>query len=217
MAIYTQRGLKIRLPLNFSFALMSRLFPEIMPFRYLKMVEALELLPATWTLVIAMIMFIFFTSPIQIGVAIAVTGVIMHILRLHGFPLPRFFTSIAYIYSYVSGFGIFPIGMCLFGYIYLGWMGVAAYLIAKASAGVINLGITSIYESRVRRETGLFVTISEIVFLNAYKQFAKKLKIKMDVNISDDELKEKNWHPTFEYLKNGWPEVVARFTADPTF
>lgn len=214
MPIYTPRGLKIRLPLNYSFALMTRLYPEVTPFKFLKVAEALELLPAAWASIVAVVAFLAVQSPLYIAIIIAAVQIVMHVVRLSAFPIPTVLTGPAYIYSFGSGYGVFLILICVLGYFLSGWQGVAAFLIARAGAGLLNGIIASLHQSRIHRSTGLAVTTSEIVFLNAYSQLARKFGCEMDLSVTDDELKEGNWKETFEQLASEWPEVVARFTPD---
>lgn len=214
MAIYTPRGLKIRLPIDYSFALMTRLYPRITPFKFLKVTEALELLPAVWASIAAVLAFLILESPYSICAVIAGVQIIAHVMRMSALPIPRIFTGPANIYSYVSGYGIFMILICALGYFQLGWEGVAAFLIARAAAGCVNVVIAWVHQSGIHRKTGLAVTTSEIVFLNTYTQLARRFNVEMDLSVNDDELKEENWSGTLNQLATEWPEVVARFTPD---
>lgn len=45
MTIITPRGLKVRIPVPYAFALMARLYPEVSPFRVLKTTEGIESIP----------------------------------------------------------------------------------------------------------------------------------------------------------------------------
>lgn len=109
MAIYTPRGLKIRLPIDYSFALMTRLYPRITPFKFLKVTEALELLPAAWASIAAVLAFLTLKSPYTVCAVVAGVQVIAHVMRMSALPIPRIVTGPANIYSYGSGYGIFLI------------------------------------------------------------------------------------------------------------
>lgn len=138
MAIYTPRGLKIRLPIDYSFALMTRLYPRITPFKFLKVTEALELLPAAWASIAAVLAFFTLKSPYTVCAVVAGVQIIAHVMRMSALPIPRIVTGPANIYSYGSGYGIFLILICALGYLKLGWQGVAAFLVVRAAAGLVN-------------------------------------------------------------------------------
>lgn len=214
MAIYTPRGLKIRLPIDYGFALMTRLYPRITPFKFLKVTEALELLPAAWASIAAVLAFLTLKSPYTICAVIVGVQIIAHVMRMSALPIPRIFTDPANVYSYGSGYGMFLILICALGYFKLSWQGVAAFLVARAAAGLVNGIIAWVHQFGIHRKTGLAVTTSEIVFLNTYTQLARRFGVEMDLSVKDDELKEENWRGTLNQLAMEWPEVVARFTPD---
>ena len=57
MAIFTPRRLKVRLPTDYSFALMARLYPRVGAFKVLKTVEAIEHIPSVLAFCVAIVLF----------------------------------------------------------------------------------------------------------------------------------------------------------------
>lgn len=69
MPIYTPRGIKIRIAVSYAFGLMTRLYPEVSPFRILKTTEGIESLPAMFAIISGIIGFLMQLPPLQIGLA----------------------------------------------------------------------------------------------------------------------------------------------------
>ncbi len=67
MAIFTPRGLKIRLPVDYAFALMARLYPKVDAFKVLKTTESLELIPSVITLLTGLVCFYLRLPAFEIG------------------------------------------------------------------------------------------------------------------------------------------------------
>lgn len=67
MAIYTPRGLKIRLSVDHAFTLMARLFPDVDAFKILKTTEGLESIPATLAFITGLASFSLHLHPLEIG------------------------------------------------------------------------------------------------------------------------------------------------------
>ncbi len=58
MALFTPRGLKVRLTKAYAFALMARVYPRTDAFRILQLTEEVENLPDTATYIAAMALFL---------------------------------------------------------------------------------------------------------------------------------------------------------------
>ena len=71
MSIYTGRGLKIRLPIDYGFALMQRLYPAVDAFKVLRTTEGLELLPSCMAFIAAILCFMNHASPTTIAIVVA--------------------------------------------------------------------------------------------------------------------------------------------------
>lgn len=59
MAIYTPRGLKIRLSIQYCFTLLARLYPEVDPYTVLKTTEGLEFIPSFLAVLASLICFLY--------------------------------------------------------------------------------------------------------------------------------------------------------------
>jgi hypothetical protein len=207
MAIYTPRGLKIRITIPYAFALMTRLSPEITPFRILKTAESLASLHSTLVFITGIICFIMRLSPLTIGLfvwAIHLLGTYMQTLR----SLPGVL-AISTLHSYISGFGLSSLTIFIVGFYSVGWRGIFAFFLAKFIAGTC---CASFLFWKAIRKSGL--SPHEVVFFDAYVIHALKCGKTTDINLSDTEMFKEYWYPTFEKFALEWPQIVQRFTDD---
>jgi len=214
MAIYTPRGLKIRLKTNHAFALMARLHPKIDAFKVLKTTEGLESIPGIFALIAGLVSFYLGLQPYQIGLYTLIASVIGTIITIFGVFIIPGIPKLATLYSYISGFGILLIISAIYGFVSVGWQGVAAFFIGKLIAGIINWGIEFWNSNRIHSVIGNALSGSEINFFNAYRLHASAIGKSTDITVSDEEMKEENWKECLEDLAIKWPEVVRRFTND---
>ena len=212
MAIYTPRGLKIRLRMNHAFALMARLYPKVDAFKVLKTTEGLESIPGMLALVVGLISFYLGLDPYQIGLYTLIASVAGTAITTFGVFIVPGLPKLGTLYSYISGFGILLILSAVYGFVSVGWQGVVAFFIGKLIAGIINWGIEFWNTKRIHSKIKIPLTGSEINFFNAYRLHASELGKSTDITVSDEELKEENWKECFEDLAMRWPEVGRRVT-----
>ena len=130
MAIYTPTGLKIRISLEHSFGLMSRLFPKVTPFKFLKSVEGLELFPPAFAFIAGIVCFFSNCEPLTIGLTTLIAYLIGLLLSFVGI-FDKIILSLGIFYSYLSGYGVFILIAGVIGYLYSGIKGLIAYFSAK--------------------------------------------------------------------------------------
>jgi hypothetical protein len=85
MAIYTQRGLKIRVAVPYVFGLMARLNPKVSPFRILKTTEGIESLPVMLAFVVGIVAFVLPLPALEIGIVVAARHFMGKLINLRGF------------------------------------------------------------------------------------------------------------------------------------
>jgi hypothetical protein len=216
MAIFTPRGLKIRVSLPYAFALMARLFPRIDAFRVLQLTEEVENLISLATFIAGISVFAARLSPISVAVVIGVTCFGFKMSHLFGLFVPPFklLLPLSRVYSWFSGWGIFLVGLLVFGFFMVGWQGVVAFIVARIAAGWLAGAIDMAYSKYIFKKTGLAVTASERSFFHAYRLLADQLGISRSIEVSEEEMQPDNWQRVFTDLKVKWPIVVSRFTSD---
>jgi hypothetical protein len=214
MAIYTPRGLRIRIAIPYAFALMARLHPKVSPFRILKTTEGIEYLPGMLAFTFGIIAFIMKLSPMHIGLVVGGVQLIGVLTNLFGFYLIPGLIPLATLFSYFAGYGIFLITVLVVGFVFTGWQGLLAYLIGKLAAALVSQVLQFWQTSRYYKMSGHAFTTSEVHFFNAYRLHASQVGITTDIALSDKEMEENHWGPTFEAFAIEWPQVVRKFTSD---
>ncbi|MBM3211418.1 hypothetical protein FJZ33_04305 [Candidatus Poribacteria bacterium] len=212
MAIYTPRGLKVRIAIPYAFGLMARLYPKVSPFRILKTTEGIASLPGMLAFAGGIIAFINRMPPLQIGLivgAVRLSGVLINLLGIYIIPG---LISLSTLFSYINGWGLLFIVASVVGFIFAGWQGVMAFFIAQVIVMVISLVLDFWQVQRYNKLTGYPFTSSEVNFFNAYRLHASRLGITTDIDLKDEEMSEDYWGPVFEDFASKWPEVVSRFT-----
>jgi len=216
MALFTPRGLKLRLPTAYAFALMARVYPRTDAFRVLQLTEELDNLPALAALMAGVAAFALRLQPVHVAFVVLASVSVFHTVHLFGFFIPpfTFLLPISRFYSLVSGYGVLLAGLLIFGFFTCGWRGVVAFVLARVSCGIVFGIVELAYGKHVFRKTGIAVTASERSFFHAYRLEASRLGVSTDLAVLDAELASPNWESVFQDLAVKWPAVASRFSAD---
>ena len=216
MAIYTPRGLKIRLGQAYAFALMARLFPRVDAFRVLQLTEEVENMASLATFIAGIVAFAMRLDPLMIAVVVGVTSFAFKMGHLLGLFIPPFklILPLSRVYSWVAGYGLFLIALLVFGFFTVGWKGVVAYVVGRIAASALAGAIDFAYAKVVFNKTGFFLTASERSFFHAYRLTADRVGATRSLEVTDEEMEPENWEEVFTDLMVKWPVVVSRFTPD---
>ncbi len=215
MAIFTPRGLKIRLPVNYCFALMARLYPNVDAFKILKAAEGFELIPSVLSFITGIISLLLDLPPSQVILNVIIASTLGCIITLSNFAYKiPVLPVIGRLYSYADSFGLYSAVIIVIGFIFSNWKSIISYFIAKLLSGILNMIIEFIYYyvNYLTSEThDVPFTAAEISFFNAYRWYAKKFGKSLDINVSEDELEIENWKDVYFDFVTKWPEVARRF------
>jgi hypothetical protein len=214
MAIYTPRGLKIRIAVPYAFSLMARLHPKVTPFRILKTTEGIESLPGMLGFIAGMIAFFLHLPPFQIALVVAVSQLVGILVNAFGIYILPGLVGFSTLCSYMSGYGIYLIAVAIAGSVLGGWQAVAAFFVGKIIASIVGQVVEFWQTRRYHKLTGHPFTGSEVSFFNAYRLHASRIGATTDIDLSDSEVEEDHWRTTFQRFAMEWPEVVQRFTTD---
>ena len=210
MAIYTPKGLKVRLSVGYAFALIARLSPDVDACVVLKTTEGIEFVPSVTSLVTGLICFALKVEPLYIGVCVLAAHLLACLSNIKGAYVVPGLVELSTWYSYITGYGVFLAGAAAVGYWLVGWPGVAAFFAGK----LVGWGTGQFMEiqevKRLHRKSGLVITASERHFLNAYRIHASKLGRTTNVNVSKEELQRESWGPAFDDFAVKWPRAAAR-------
>jgi hypothetical protein len=216
MALFTPRGLKVRLAKPYAFALMARVFPKADAFRVLQLTEEVENLPALAGFVAGIVAFSMRLPPIQIGIVVFSAVFVFRLIHLFGLFIPpfTFLLPVSRVYSFVAGYGVLLVGLLVFGFVVVGWQGVLAFIVARVSCGIIVWMIEIWWMRRVFQQVGFPFTASERSFFHAFRLLATRFDVSTDLHVPEHELAPARWEHVFIDLALKWPVVVGRFTDD---
>jgi len=216
MALFTPRGLKLRLPIRYAFTLMARVYPQRDPFRILQLTEEIDNLASLAGFTAAFAAFYLRLEPISIGLFVFAFVSVFRLVHLLGLFIPpfTFFLPVSRVYSFVSGYGILLVGLMVFGFVRSGWKGVLAFAVGRTASTLVFGLIELAYGRYLFQKIGLAVTSSERSFFHAYRLEANRFGASTDLNVSEAELASDKWELVLRDLSVKWPVVVSRFTGD---
>lgn len=214
MAIFTPRGLKLRLSVPYAFALMTRLFPHVDAFRVLQLTEEVENLASAATAVVTVGVFVAHLEPVTIGIVVGATWFAFKLSHLLGLFCPPFrtFLPLSRVFSWVAGYGVLLAALLVLGFLTVGWQGTLAFVVGRLLALWLIGLLDHAYGRYVFKQTGIFVTASERSFFHAYRLSADKVGVTRSLQVSEEEMESDKWYGTYSDLKAKWPVVVSRFT-----
>jgi hypothetical protein len=216
MAVFTPRGLKLRLSTAFTFAFIARVHPTFDSYRILQTTEIVKNLGGLATFLSAVAAFSLGLEPLQIGALVFVAVSVIRMVQLLGLFVPpiTFLLPISRAYGSVAGYAILLAAIVTFGFFRSGWVGVMAFVLGRLACGAVFGIVEWQHSGHVYRKTGLFVSSAERSFFHAFQLEANRLGASTDLRVADNELAAANWRPVLEDLAVKWPEIVARFTVD---
>lgn len=219
MAIMTPTGLKIRLGIEWSFALLARLWmkdPATDAFRVLKTCEAIEYVPTVATLLAGLAATLLSRDLLWTIPASIVAG------RLAGFILTQ-----AGMFAIIRPLGLLALGriwchipytsiifyVLLLGTLFatLGWIIPALWVVGGIAAWIMTVVAEFACMRRNFRLTGEPLSPSEVNFFNAYRLHADRLGLTRDLTVPDEEIASENWKSCLMDYAAKYPEAVARF------
>jgi hypothetical protein len=190
MAIYTPRGLKIRISVPYAFALMARLRPNVTAFRVLKTAEGIEYISVLFGITTAIAAFVLRLQPWQIVVAVAganIAGWLLRRVETHFIPGV---VPIATVFSYVAGYGLVLVPTLLIGIWCVGWIGALSYFVGRMAGGALSIVMMFLFKTPYDKVLGRALTTSEQSFFSAYRFHAFRIGASADVRLSNEELNE---------------------------
>lgn len=211
MAIYTPHGLRINLPWEIAFGLISRLGSTGSAIKVLKTTEGIELSAFAFSFLAAIICFILKVSPVWTGLVVYGTHLLLTTLVVFGvFIIPgQVRLGIIYRARPIPGFN--TIVLIALGLLLTQWQSLLAAIVAR----ILGFFTTSLLDTlRSRRNlkfSGWWLGSAERNFLSAYRINAWRQGITDCPDLSDSELLVDSWRPTLENLAETHPDLVSKF------
>ncbi len=182
MAIYTPRGLKIRIPARWAFGLIGRLWErdrQTDAFRVLKTCEAIESVPATLAYSAGIVAACLYPlSPWAIAparVSGALLGLCLTQMGLFIILRPTGALGLAYVWSWVNGYGILLVVGIGIAFAQAGWQGAAFWVLGGIVAFLANEAVGFWLTAWNFNRLGEAFTESEVNFFNACRLHADDL------------------------------------------
>jgi hypothetical protein len=211
MAIFTPRGLKIRLRTDVAFTYLARLHPKVKAFEVLQTVEALELLPSLFAFGAGIFLLVNNYPPYAVALWVFISSYSGGLISLSG-RTPAVFIWLSKRLSLIDGYGLFTILLIAVGLFFSEWENTVFYFIGRYSASFI-LFLQQMFIGRsLKKKFGNAVTISEMNFFNAYKFHANRVGAKTGLDLRPYELENGKWFEAYSLLESEWPTITARFT-----
>jgi len=224
--IKTPKGLTIYLDLDYSFALMARLYPEFDAFYVLEKTQGINKIHNTAGFIIGIVCFILDLSPLIIAVLTFSVTIVFFLMRLYGIFIIPGMVVVSTYYGRFMGYGIFLIILLLTGLFTVGIIGTLAFAITR----LLVEGITVLIDMKSGENVGKIMGVEPVFskagamyyapikdFLNAYKLTALKTGFPINginYEISEEELMESNWIHIWKDFELKCPIGVQRYIRD---
>ena len=210
MSIYTPTGLKLNISIELAFGLMSRLFPKISPFMFLKYVEGLESLPMAISFLVGVFSMLNMYPPYEIALYTFSAYLFGFIISFIG-TFNKYILWIGTLYSYLSGYGLYIFIASIIGYFYSDIKGIIGFFIAKLFGyGVVQL-IDVFYIKYYNKKHSKLYSTAERNFFSVYKYFAFLMNKNPETILTSSEILKNTWKKSYEHLNENWPSVTKRF------
>jgi len=219
MAIMTPTGLKIRLGVEWAFALLARLWkkdPATDAFRVLKTCEAIEYVPTVASLLAGLAVTLLcrdslWTIPLAV-VAGRLAGFILTQAGMFLIIRPFGLLVLARIWCHLPNTSIILYVILLAAlYATLGWVIPALWVAGGLAARIVLLVAEHAWIARNFRQTGEPFTPAEVNFFNAYRLHADRLGLTRNISVPDEEIGLGDWQKCLMDYAVKYPEAVARF------
>ncbi|SED17924.1 hypothetical protein [Paenibacillus sp. GP183] len=214
MSVYTPKGIKVRISVDVSFALMARLYPKVSAFRVLKTTEGVDEIPTTFGFIASLICLFNKVDPVTFFIATLISIVCGLLIKEFGIALvvPGII-PLGGLYNTINILMLPSILLVILSYILIGWQAVVAYIGARFVAWIISFVLEFVFTSQWKNKMGYAFTGSERSFFAAYCYYARKQGRSIAFDLTDEELEPENWEGVFDHLADTNPHVVQRFTA----
>lgn len=201
---------------------MKRLYPDVKPFDVLKVTEAFESVKDVY-IIIAVIISVMITNTFWImGVIIVIISTLDSFIQhftWRGPYMKKYSPGLVggILLSYIDGFLIYTTVISFIVYFKYGLFGIIAYFSARIVSYILDWVISEL-ANLVRNQQNLIylsilgttLTSSERNFINAYLFYTREKHLPL--NVSNQELEQKNWDEVYKDLELNWPVIARRIT-----
>ena len=202
MAVYTPRGLKIRLSIQHCFTLIARLRPNIDAFKLLQRIEGMDDIINFIPFVMGVICFIFKLEYLYIGLYVMLAVLLANLINLYGLYIIPGLIKASLGFSYFSGYYLHYVVLAILGFVMMGWRGIVAFVLGRIIGGFIFFTFNMVYSKHQFNKYGVHFGITEREFFNAYRMYASKFNVTTNIDLSNEEMESEDWNEAFyEYMQ----------------
>jgi hypothetical protein len=138
-AIFTPRGLHVRLATHVAFALMAQLQPKVRPSTVLATTEAIEFTPTALSKLLALVGFVLQFTPTAVAILCALGRIVPNLVALAGVPKSAGWTAIGRLYRPLAGHGLTLVAAAVLGVLIAGPLAAVGFLVGTLVGGVVNM------------------------------------------------------------------------------
>ena len=180
-AIFTPRGLHVRLPPDVAFGLMAQLQPKVRHSAVLATTEAIEFTPTALSKLIALLGFAFQLAPIPLAVLCAAGRVLPDLLALASPGTAATISIVGRGYRPVAGHGLSLVVVAAIGALVAGPGAAAGFLVGTGVGGAVNMLVDFLLMRRVDPTFGQPLSSTERYFLEALRLHAERSGQRLEV------------------------------------
>ncbi|MFH1372898.1 MAG: hypothetical protein ABII79_03785 [bacterium] len=222
--ITTPRGMRIQLPLDHSFCLMSRLYPKIKPYSVLETAAGFYKMHGTVACVTGILCFLLQLTAWQTGCIVFIAtlaGYFMSVFAIY----PPGLLRLALIYSLLTGYGLILVGLSVVGIVTVGLTGTGVFWASRLLAEFVTMGHANYLGRKIFKVTNpeAYAMTRKLsiggapdgfairCFGNAYATYASKLGAPIEAVASAKELESSKWRNVLNEFVQEWPQIAKRF------
>jgi hypothetical protein len=173
-AVFTPRGLHVRLPTHVAFGLTARLGPKVRPSEVLATTEAIELTPTALGKLLALAGFALQLSPVAIAVACALGRIVPNLLALAGAARIPGATALGRLYRPLAGRGLTLLAVAVIGALAAGPLAAVGFLVGTMVGGIVNMLVDVALMRRTDPRFRQPLSSTERFFLDALRLHAAR-------------------------------------------
>ena len=172
-AIFSPRGLHVRLPTQVAFGLMAQLRPKVRPAEVLATTEAIEFTPTATSKLLALVGFALQLPPPVILALSALGRVVPDLLALGGVIHGPGWTALGRLYRPLAGRGgLTLIAVAALGALIAGPIAAMAFLVGTLVGGTVNMLVDFLLLRRIDPRLKQPLSSTERFFLQALQEHA---------------------------------------------
>jgi hypothetical protein len=199
-AIFTPRGLHVRLPTHVAFGLLAQLRPKVRPAEVLATTEAIEFTPTAVGKLLALAGFLLDLSPAAIATICVLGRVVPNLLAIAG--LGGHLSVIGRLYRPLAGYGLTLLAVAVIGALMAGPLAALGFLVGTLVGGLINMLVDFLLMRRPAGPMKQPLSSTERFFLQALRQHAAASGQRLDLD-----------HPPATADEGAWRAALADYAA----